>query len=200
MTNATIKAELEAMMQRKHAAAQTEPMTAPVSPGRPEEKEEPEQQAATTTASPVKSKKPWAKSELESIVQRQHLAQREHMMRTPPVSPRPAEKEVPEEQPRSPPPPSSPLKMLKLPWAKKEEEPEVVEEEKEVEEHVEGVYEKQRMRPPEPRPGMLNNELAEAAALKYQKSQRRIQKACAKLDNPPPPEPEKASCGACVIL
>jgi hypothetical protein len=198
MTNAAIKAELEAMIGQRSQSAQREQQMTNVSAS--PKKEQAEEQALTM--SPVKSKRAWANAELESIVQRSHLAQKEQMMK-PPVSPTPPPKmEEPEEQT---PPPLSPLKAM-LSWGKKQEEekPEVEEPEEveEEEEEHEGVYKKQRMRPPQPMPGMLNAEMAEAAAIKYQKSQARIQQACAKLDNPPPPppEPEKASCGACAIL
>lgn len=65
-----------------------------------------------------------------------------------------------------------------------------------------GVRQTQKMRPPAPREGMLNQEMAEAAAIQFKKREKSIQKACAALDNPevadePKNEP-KNSC--CIIL
>ena len=58
-----------------------------------------------------------------------------------------------------------------------------------------GVRQKhQGFKPPAPGPGMLTKEMAEAAAVKYKKDQKKIQKACAEL------EPKEASTGCgCVI-
>jgi hypothetical protein len=47
---------------------------------------------------------------------------------------------------------------------------------------VEGSHQAQRMLPPKPMPGMLNQEMAEAAAKKYEKDKKKIQKACAEVD------------------
>jgi hypothetical protein len=52
-------------------------------------------------------------------------------------------------------------------------------------------------------PGMLTAEMAQAAALKYKKDQKKIQKACAALDPPPPPlsSSGKKCCGlSCTIM
>ena len=46
----------------------------------------------------------------------------------------------------------------------------------------EGVHQKKRMLPPTPKPNMLNQEMAEAAAVKYNKDKEKIQKACAQAD------------------
>lgn len=59
-----------------------------------------------------------------------------------------------------------------------------------------GTRQTQRMLPPKPAPGMLNQEMAEAAAKKYQKNQKNIQKACAELDGT---EPKPTGC-RCIIL
>lgn len=56
-----------------------------------------------------------------------------------------------------------------------------------------GLHQQQRMLPPEPKPNMLNQEMAEAAAKQFKKKEKRIQKACAKLDHP-----EQRTC--CAIL
>jgi hypothetical protein len=53
----------------------------------------------------------------------------------------------------------------------------------------------QGFKPPQPMPGMLNKEMAEAAAKKYTKDKKKIQKACAKLDG------DKSSrCSCCVVM
>ena len=49
--------------------------------------------------------------------------------------------------------------------------------------------------PQQPVPGMLTQEMAEVAAQKYNKKQKKIQKACAKLDSPE----EKTGCG-CILM
>jgi hypothetical protein len=54
------------------------------------------------------------------------------------------------------------------------------------------------MRPPAPAPHMLNQEMAEAAAKKFKKKEKRIQRACAALDAGEPLPPRQAAC--CVIL
>lgn len=69
-------------------------------------------------------------------------------------------------------------------------------EEAPADETEEGVHQTQRMRPPEPKPNMLNQAMAEAAAKEFKKKEKRIQKACAKLDDP---EGAKAS-PCCIIL
>lgn len=52
-------------------------------------------------------------------------------------------------------------------------------------------------KPPQPMPGMLNKEMAEAAAKKYTKDKKKIQKACAKLE----PGGDKTSrCRCCVVM
>jgi hypothetical protein len=52
-------------------------------------------------------------------------------------------------------------------------------------------------KPPQPMPGMLNKEMAEAAAKKYTKDKKKIQKACAKLE----PGGDKSSrCSCCVVM
>lgn len=53
-------------------------------------------------------------------------------------------------------------------------------------------------KPPQHSPGMLNKEMAEAAAMKYKKDQKQIQKACAKLE-PERAAPEKTGC-SCTIM
>jgi len=71
---------------------------------------------------------------------------------------------------------------------------------------AQGVYQRNTgMKPPKPRPGMLTQEMAEAAAVQFKKRQPEIQKACAALDDPsktPQPKQEKPTeqgC-SCVIL
>ena len=59
-----------------------------------------------------------------------------------------------------------------------------------------GVRQEQRMLPPKPQPGMLNQEMAEAAAKQFKKREKNIQKACAELDNPDAPKSKMC----CVIL
>lgn len=62
---------------------------------------------------------------------------------------------------------------------------------------VEGVRQEKRMLPPKPQANMLTKEMAEQAAVKYNKDQKKIQKAIAKVDGsvePPPPEPSGCSC------
>lgn len=59
-----------------------------------------------------------------------------------------------------------------------------------------GVRQEQRMLPPKPQPGMLNQEMAEAAAKQFKKREKKIQKACAELDNPDAPKSKMC----CVIL
>jgi hypothetical protein len=54
------------------------------------------------------------------------------------------------------------------------------------------------MRPPAPAPNMLNQEMAEAAAKKFKKKEKRIQRACAALDAGEPLPPQQSAC--CVIL
>jgi hypothetical protein len=51
-------------------------------------------------------------------------------------------------------------------------------------------------------PGMLTAEMAQAAAVKYKKDQKKIQKACAALDPPPQPSSSgKKCCGlSCTIM
>lgn len=60
------------------------------------------------------------------------------------------------------------------------------------------------MKPPPPRPHMLNQEMAQHAALQYQKRESHIRQACAALDagqQPvPPPAPPSAKSSCCVIL
>jgi hypothetical protein len=46
-------------------------------------------------------------------------------------------------------------------------------------------------------PGMLNKEMAEAAAKKYNKDKKKIQKACAKLE---PGGGDPSGCGRCVVM
>lgn len=53
----------------------------------------------------------------------------------------------------------------------------------------------QGFKPPQPAPGMLNKEMAEAAAMKYKKDKKKIQKACAELE----PGAEKKGC-SCAIM
>ncbi|GKZ01373.1 hypothetical protein MPSEU_001088200 [Mayamaea pseudoterrestris] len=51
------------------------------------------------------------------------------------------------------------------------------------EEEPAGTYIKATgMKPPAPKPGMLNQEMAEAAAKKFKEREKDIQKACAKVD------------------
>lgn len=57
-----------------------------------------------------------------------------------------------------------------------------------------GTHQVQRMVPPTPAPGMLNQEMAEAAAAKYKKDKKKIQKACAEVDGT-----AQQGC-SCVIL
>jgi hypothetical protein len=52
----------------------------------------------------------------------------------------------------------------------------------------------QGFKPPQPMPGMLTKEMAEAAAAKYSKDKKKIQKACAKL------EPKETSGCSCVVM
>jgi hypothetical protein len=59
----------------------------------------------------------------------------------------------------------------------------------------EGVRVEKKMAMPQPGPGMLNQEMAEAAAKQFKKREKKIQKACAKLDNP---DVSQKQC--CVIL
>ncbi|EEC45602.1 predicted protein [Phaeodactylum tricornutum CCAP 1055/1] len=63
------------------------------------------------------------------------------------------------------------------------------------EEETVGTYKKQSMKPPQPSPNMLNKEMAEAAAVRYRKNEKNIQKACKKIDDPG----AKGGC-ACAIL
>jgi hypothetical protein len=50
-------------------------------------------------------------------------------------------------------------------------------------------------KPPTPGlPGQLTAEMAEAAAVKYKKDQKKIQKACAALE---PQNDDKKTCGCC---
>jgi hypothetical protein len=53
-------------------------------------------------------------------------------------------------------------------------------------------------KPPKPQPGMLNKEMAEAAAKKYNKDKKKIQKACAKVDSCPNAEATR-TC-SCTIM
>jgi hypothetical protein len=46
-------------------------------------------------------------------------------------------------------------------------------------------------------PGMLNKEMAEAAAKKYNKDKKKIQKACAKLE---PGGKDQSGCCRCVVM
>lgn len=58
-----------------------------------------------------------------------------------------------------------------------------------------GVRQSQQgFKPPQPMPGMLNKEMADAAAKKYKKDQKKIQKACAKL------EPQEGKGCSCVVM
>lgn len=52
----------------------------------------------------------------------------------------------------------------------------------------------QGFKPPQPMPGMLNKEMADAAAKKYKKDKKKIQKACAKL------EPQEKTGCSCAIM
>jgi hypothetical protein len=61
-----------------------------------------------------------------------------------------------------------------------------------------GVKPELLMRPPAPAPNMLNQEMAEAAAKKFKKKEKRIQRACAALDAGEPLPPQQSAC--CVIL
>ena len=61
-----------------------------------------------------------------------------------------------------------------------------------------GTVQKQRMLPPKPKPNMLNEEMAQQAAVKYNKDKKRIQKAIAKVDGSVP-APEESKC-FCTIL
>jgi hypothetical protein len=55
--------------------------------------------------------------------------------------------------------------------------------------------------PTTPAPGMLTAEMAQAAAVKYKKDQKKIQKACAALEPPPPSSSGKKCCGlSCTIM
>jgi hypothetical protein len=66
-----------------------------------------------------------------------------------------------------------------------------------------GIVQKQRMVPPKQvLPNMLTKEMAEQAAKKYQKNQKQIQQACAKVDGTelPPTESVKKRACPCVIL
>jgi hypothetical protein len=56
-----------------------------------------------------------------------------------------------------------------------------------------GVHQTKRMAPPKPEPGMLNKEMADAAAAKYKKDQKKIQKACAEVDGTGPAE-QRCTC------
>ena len=61
-----------------------------------------------------------------------------------------------------------------------------------------GVRQEQRgFKPPTPQPGMLNKEMAEAAAKKYEKDKKKIRKAVAELeaDN----KPKDAGC-CCIVM
>ena len=62
-------------------------------------------------------------------------------------------------------------------------------------------------KPPAPKPGMLNQEMAEAAAKKFKEKEKDIQAACAKVDakqhktedrDVDPPKAEQGGC--CIIL
>jgi hypothetical protein len=57
-----------------------------------------------------------------------------------------------------------------------------------------GTYQVQRMVPPKPMPGMLNQEMAEAAAKKYEKDKKKIQKACAEVDGTATTTTQRCSC------
>jgi hypothetical protein len=59
----------------------------------------------------------------------------------------------------------------------------------------EGVRVEKKMAMPQPMPGMLNQEMAEAAAKQFKKREKKIQKACAKIENPDAPQ---SKC--CIIL
>ena len=61
--------------------------------------------------------------------------------------------------------------------------------------------EKKGFKPPShPQANMLTKEMAEAAAKKYQKDHKKIQKACARLDAPPRDSPKYGCCGRCTIM
>lgn len=61
-----------------------------------------------------------------------------------------------------------------------------------------GVRQQHRgFKPPAAQPGMLNKEMAEAAALKYEKDKKKIRKAVAKLE--PENKDKDAGC-SCVIM
>lgn len=63
------------------------------------------------------------------------------------------------------------------------------------------------MKPPAPKPGMLNQEMAEAAAKKFKEKEKDIQAACAKIDakqqkghDCPDNSPTTQQRCACIIL
>jgi hypothetical protein len=59
--------------------------------------------------------------------------------------------------------------------------------------------EKKGFKPPsQAQPNMLTKEMAEAAAKKYEKDKKKIQKACAQLD--PPGETKAGCCSGCTII
>jgi hypothetical protein len=59
--------------------------------------------------------------------------------------------------------------------------------------------EKKGFKPPtQPQSNMLTKEMAEAAAKKYKKDQKKIQKACAAID--PQSTPNEAKSGCCCIM
>jgi hypothetical protein len=60
-----------------------------------------------------------------------------------------------------------------------------------------GTYQKQKIAMPKMDDNGLNRAMAEAAAIKYEKDKVKIQKACAKIDNPTPPK-QNGLC--CIIL
>jgi len=63
-----------------------------------------------------------------------------------------------------------------------------------------GVRQQHRgFKPPAAQPGMLNKEMAEAAALKYEKDKKKIRKAVAALEPEGASKPKDAGC-SCVIM
>jgi hypothetical protein len=61
--------------------------------------------------------------------------------------------------------------------------------------------EKKGFKPPtQPQANQLTKEMAEAAAKKYQKDQKKIQKACAQLDSPPRNTEKGTCCSRCTIM
>ena len=64
------------------------------------------------------------------------------------------------------------------------------------EEPEKGLRQTQRMVAPQPKPNMLNEEMAIAAAKKYKKNKKNIRKACKKLE----PEEQAREAKACCII